>query len=119
MVLHHLEVSSGDLLLSMGSTPTLRLPMRVPRQGSCPVLCSLLSRQGNYTTGAILRPVLTDPRHLGSRINLPFLRPLHSRRIDQHICLPDLLDRFLLEPEEAIGREIIARFLVHPVVVEG
>ena len=91
--------------------------MRDPRQGSCPVPCSLLSRQGNYTTGATPRLDLTDPHHLGSRINL--LRLLHSRRIDQHICLPDLLGLYLLGLEEAIGREKIVRLLVHPVVAEG
>ena len=116
----HLEASSEVLLLSMGLTPTSDLPMQDPRQDLCLAPCSLLNYPDNHITEAILpRPVLTGPRRPGSLISLRLPQPPHSRRIDRHIYLPDLLGLCLLELEEVAGRETTVKLLVHPAAAEG
>ena len=89
--------------------------MQDPRLDSCLVPCYLSSHpRNNIIELILLHLVPMVPHHLGSRTSPPFLRLLHSRRIDLHICLPDLLGLFLLALEEVVDRETIDKLLVNP-----
>ena len=102
----HLEDNSGGHHLLTGSIHTLHPPMQDPRLGSYLARWSLLSPHSRITEAIFLHLVPMVTLHLGFHISL-LRRPRHSRRIDQHICLPDLLGPSLLEQEGVVGRGTI------------